>query len=165
MRGHPNIPGAFGNAWLCQPPKQGPKDWTANVRQYQVNRPGAHPFWSWWVVSCSSLRDIPGVAPAKKHYPEAEHEFVIIALNPDQPVPDPDEQANGRRYQFLTPIDVVHQFNGLDDAQCGELVDLAVRMIVERGMSPDQDYRHLWKELIANTVEHLATGGHPKSKA
>lgn len=165
-RGIPTLQGKFGKAWLCERTGEGaPKDWDANIVQWQLNVPKAHPFWEWWLIACVSLRDIPGVKPATKKYPEAEFELMIVALNPDLPIPDPDEPATGRRYQFLTPFDVIHQFHGVTDAQALELVTGCVRMIVERGMSPDQDYRKLWASLINNTIEHIVTGGHPKHHA
>lgn len=160
MRGEPTTQGEFGKAWVVQAdPSKG------SITSFQLERPHAHPWWSWYVVSVVHLRDIEGSRPATKLYPEAEYEFQIIALHPDDPVPDPGEITSGKNnYSFLTPLNVVHQFHGLNDAQAKELCEKAVEAIVKIGISPDSDYRRHWFELINNTVQHMALGGHPKER-
>lgn len=160
IRFAPTFEGKFGKAWEVKKPDDGPD---AGIVAYQVNRPGAHPWWEWWVVSVVSLRDIDGIPVARKSYPEATHEFVIASLSPDDPVPMPDDPAP--KYCYLTPIDVVHQFHGLDDGQAKDLCAAAIKAIVIAGISPDQDFRAFWKNLLTNTIQHIALGGHPKAKA
>ena len=161
-RGEPDVQGLFGKAWLAKRDTNGPADWAATLRSYQVNGIGFHPMWEWWLVVVVHLRAIDGVPPAVKSYPEAEYEFQIVSLDPAAPVPSPDELAAGHRYRFLTPPDCVHQFHGVNDAQAADLVDLAVNAIVTRGVSPDSENRGFWKLIIANTVEHMVLGAHPK---
>lgn len=88
---------------------------------------------------------------------------MILAFDPETP-PDPDNRG-GDGAKILTPLDLVHQFNGVTDEQAERLCEGAVRLIVDGRMSPDQDYRSLWKEIIRNTVEHTVLGGHAKVKA
>lgn len=163
-RGIPTIAGPFGSAWLVKKHDGGPKDWQGSVASYQVNRPGAHAFWEWWVIGCVSLRDIEGVPPAKKVYPEAEFEIHIFALDPDAPIPDPEEPMHltGVRYTQLEPPDLVHQFHGISQEQAEKLMQDVIKAIVVSGVSPDSDFRNYWKKLLTNSVEHLALGGHPK---
>ena len=167
MRGPPTFEGPAGRAWEVTRPTQSPEAWTGNIIQFQVNRPGAHPFWSWWVLSVVHLRDIPNVRPAHKNYPEAEYELLIVALDPEKPMPEPtpDQETPGVTYAFLTPVDVAYQFHGLTDDQAAELGRMAARTIVNGHLSPDQDYRQAWRATLAGTVEHLALGGHPTAKA
>lgn len=176
MRGEPTEVGLYGRAWLTKHTSgQTPKpDWDASLAQWQLNVPKAHPFWSWWLVNLVHLRPIEGVRPAHKKYPEAEYEFLVMALDPDSnmaldpdsKIPDPDTVlADTVFYRYLMPPDFVHQFHGLDDTQAKELCKLAIRTVVRGGLSPDQDYRAIWKKVLMSTVEHMALGGHPKGKA
>lgn len=130
------------------------------ISSWLVNMPGAHAFWAYWTLSIVSLRDFPGVPPANKRYPEAEYEFMIMAINPEAcPNPDPDLVADG--YPWLEPLDVVEQFHGISEMDCRRLAEGAVKTILSGKISPDQDYRSAWKALIAGTVQHLVEGRHP----
>jgi hypothetical protein len=149
-----------GRGWKVPIPADGEPAWAATLNAWIVNVPGAHPFWSWWQVSVVHLRDLHGVPPAHRRYPEAEYEFMIVAFDPDTP-PDPDDRG-GDGAKFLTPIDVVEQFHGIADAQAAQLCDGAVAAILRGRASPDQDYRSWWHACIRSSVEHAALGGHPK---
>ncbi len=131
------------------------------ISSWLINMPGAHAFWSYWTLSIISLRDVPGVKPAVKRYPEAEYEFMIMAINPEKcPLPDPDLMLTDG-YPWLTPIDVVEQFHGISEMDCRRLAEGAIKAILSGQVSPDQDYRPMWKALIAGTVQHFADGHHP----
>lgn len=133
----------------------------AAISSWLVNMPGAHAFWSYWTLNIISLKDLPGVPPAKKHYPEAEYEFMILAIDPERcPTPDPD-RIIVEGYPHLTPIDVIEQFHGISEMDCRRLAEGAIRAILSGQVSPDQDYRSIWKTLIAGTVQHFAEGRHP----
>lgn len=148
-----------GSAWRIS--TAAVPQWSPTIDAWLVHVPGAHPFWSHWVISVVHLRDVPGTPPAKKHYPEAEYEFLIGALDPDRPLPDPDDPAVGS-VRVLMPIDVVEQFGGVSDEDAKTICEGAVRVVLDGSLSPDQDYRSHWKRLIKNTVEHIAVGGHAK---
>jgi hypothetical protein len=131
-------------------------DSKACIGQYIIE--GAfHPFWSQWVIACVSLADFPGAAPAKKHHPDNTHEFLIIAVDPKQKL-DPDVVPTTSGY-MLQPIDLIHQVKLPDDKDAADILELMVRSICDGKMSPDQDYRSAWKEIINNTVAH-AYGAH-----
>lgn len=122
-----------------------------------MNVPGAHAFWSWWTVTLVHLREVPGVPPPHLKYPEAEYEFTIFSINPEA-CPEPDPDAVG--HPILTPPDVVEQFHGVSDEDAERICLGAVQAIVNGHISPDQDYRGVWKMLMAGTVEHFRQGAH-----
>jgi hypothetical protein len=152
----PDTTGPCGRAWLYRAsPDAKPH---ASISQWLVNRPGAHPYWQWWTVSVVHLRDLPGLKPAKKHYPEAEYEFMIFSIDPEQrPDPEPDDP---RGYPHLVPLDVVVQFHGVTDRDAERICQSAISAIMNGLLSPDQDYRQAWKESIRATVSHFAAGKH-----
>ena len=136
-------------AWLVK------VDGGTSLTAWLVNRKGAHPLWSWWCVSVVHLRDISGMPPAKKHYPEAEFELMVVAVDPDHS-PDPDKAHEG--YPLLSPVDVVHQFHGLSDTDAIRLCAEAVEAIVEHRISPDQDFRAAWRTNLEFAIERFRTG-------
>jgi hypothetical protein len=89
--------------------------------------------------------------------------ILILSLDPEGGAPDLDDPRKGPR--FLTPPDLVHQVGGLTDNQASELVRLMVRACVGGAMSPDSDFRELWKKVITRTVQYFTLGGHPKDSA
>ncbi len=159
----PDLEGPAARAWLVAPPNGGPPDWSAGLGAWLVNAPGAHPFWAWWRVDVIHLRPITGVRPAHKGYPDAEFEFLIVALDPDKPLCEVDGDLNGPPCSFLTPIDVVEQFHGVTDQQASRICRDAVNAIAAGRLSPDQDYRAIWREVIRNTVACYASGRHEGS--
>lgn len=153
----PDLKGHGTAAWRVDISKPADPAQTATLASWLVTGP-FHPLWNYWSISVIHLRDIPGVKPANKQYPEAEYEFMIVSLNPDR-APHPDRP--NETFHHLTPIDVAEHFHGLTDDQAKELCELAVRSIVGGLASPDQDWRAWWKKCIKNTVEHIRTGHCP----
>jgi hypothetical protein len=151
----PDLDSRAGKAWQlpAPPPEFGPD---TTVGRWLVNVPGAHPFWSWYLVACCHLRDHPGLPPAVRHYPAAAYEFQIVALDPKHP-PATD---GATMLHTLSPPEAIVQFHGVDDAGAAEVCQLAIRAIVEGRMSPDSDYRRAWARLIPGTAECIAKG-HP----
>jgi hypothetical protein len=130
----------------------------ADLGGWLIQHPGAHPFWQFWCVTCVTLKDVEGMPPAKKHFPEATHEILFLAINPDYP-PDPEEFLQGAPMHWLSPTDLVYQTELPSDDLAIELMELAAKDIVLRGTSPDQDYRSHWKKTLDLTCDHLR-GGH-----
>lgn len=150
----PDQEGPAGKAWLLRP-----SDPRASLGVWLVNRPGAHPWWEWWTVDILHLREEDGLSAPKKAYPEAQYEFQIRTIDPDDfPTPDPDLIDEG--YEFLEPPDVVEQFHGIDDAQAQALCARAIRSILKGDISPDQDFRAKWNTLIGKMVEELSSDRH-----
>lgn len=162
----PDKEGRFGKAWKLRTVRDEstPKDWDASLCAWIVNRPGAHAFWSWWVVAVVHLRTIPGARPPAKHYAEAEYEFAILSLDPSVPIDIDRIEAKQDQWAPLTPADVIQQFHGTTDEQAAEIGAQAVRLIVENGVSPDSDMRRYWKDAVKNAVQHITTG-HPRANA
>jgi hypothetical protein len=157
----PDQQSPYARAWnldLSKVPDSPQKDLA--LSSWLVNMPGAHAFWSYWVISLISLRETAGLPPAKRHYPEAEYEFMILAIDPERcPKPDPDRILI-EGFPWLSPIDVIEQFHGISEVDCRRLAEGAIQMILSGRISPDQDYRSAWKQMIAGTVQHLIDGRH-----
>ncbi len=126
-----------------------------------------HPFWSWWMLAVVHLRDIPGILPPEKSYPEAEYELMILSLDPGtaniRKQPDIDLIEAGNLDEgmpgFLTPPDVVFQFHKVTEEQAIKIAEYAVQAIVN-GRSCDSDFREWWKVSLSKTVEHIVLGVH-----
>lgn len=144
----PDIADDSGKAWVVS--VAAPQDLTT-LSAYVVSVYGAHPLWNWWLVSAIHLRDVPGMPAAEKEYPEATHEFLILTINPKSCPPDPDNS----NYEYLVPVDVQIQFDGIDDDQVRELCQQAVTAIVDGRMNPDQDYRSVWNSSIKLAVQAI----------
>ncbi len=155
----PDFEGNGGKAWRVTKVVGGPPDWNAFLGAYLVHAPRAHPVIKYYTVHLIHLRDIPGVKPAMKNYPEAEHEFMIFGLDPERPVPDPDDWISSPTPLLRSP-EVLEQFHGLSDAQAGRVLVEAIQAIVEGRLSPDSDFRRAWMVAIAGTVAHLREGLH-----
>ena len=161
----PDLIRAQTKAWKLPASAQATPDQAATISAWVVNGP-FHPFWSWWLISAIHLRDLPGVRPAHREFPEAGHEFIIVSLNPERGEPDIEAIERAEDWgdpsvaRFLVPPDLVYQVGGISDEQAAQCLDLMVQAIIDGRMSPDQDYREAWKESIAGTLEHLASGQH-----
>jgi hypothetical protein len=115
--------------------------------------------WPYKLIALCHLRDVPGVPPARKRYPEAEYELMVISINPDEcPEPDPDKCEEG--YPLLEPVDIATQFHGLSDTDATNILESAVNAVVAGYLVPDEDFRRLWDSSIASTVEHFRAGFH-----
>lgn len=160
----PDVRGAFGSAWLfapyvaCDDPDAKP-DFAANLQNWLLECPQAHPMWSHWLVSLIHLRDIEGVPPAKVHREGATHEFVIAALEPGQPLPDVEHPLSPMP-KMMQPVDVVHQVVGVDDEQAVRVLFDVVKATVHGYLSPDADWREVWKTVLDGTAKHYAEGHH-----
>jgi len=67
------------------------------------------------------LRPEPGLGPAHLQYPEATHELMLAALDPDQ---HPEAQRPDT-WRPLRPLNLVYQFHGLSDARAATLAAFA----------------------------------------
>lgn len=88
-------------------------DQTVNLKAWLMYLPRQHPFWSHYMLGVIHLRPINGVRPANKLSPEATHEIVVCALDPNR-LPNPDDLNS---LMPLTPINYSIQFSGLTDEQ------------------------------------------------
>jgi len=158
----PDITGPRGKAWQAPETDEVRRRWPAGRGAWLLHCPGAHPFWSWYVVVGCSLADVPGLPPAHKHSPDMTHEIQIHALDPDHKPTDgwctdgPDRWAKHR----LAPPNLVEQTLGLTDEQFAELTRLLVRSFCDGLLSPDTDWRERQRNAIDVTADHLRAGRH-----
>jgi hypothetical protein len=159
----PSMTGRFGRAWRLNLLPVGHRptaDHDGTVAGWIVHSPGSHPFWSFYLISVVHLRPIDGVKPATITRPGSTHEVVFLALNPEQPLPPSLTVDKDFAPQFLTPVDLVHQFAVQNDAVADEILTLIVSEIIQGGTMPDQDNRTRWAFLIDSTVDHYNRGTH-----
>lgn len=158
----PTTSGAVGRAWRVVVPDEA-RDWRSEgtVGQWIVCAPGYHPFWSWYAVGVLALRDIEGQdAPAIKHFPEAEYELLVVALDPEYPPPHP-HRVGAERLRFLEPVNQCVQFGDVGgDGRANEILGLVVGAIVKGQLSPDDDHREAFEDIVLGTVDHYAGGVH-----
>ena len=151
-----DLDGPWAKAWTCFH-----KNTRASIAAWLVHAPKAHPFWANYLISVVHLRQETGLPAPAIHYPAAAYEFVIIAIDPKRcPVPDPRQPP----WPFLLPHDVVMQFHfgdGVDDHRAGEIVHQAVGAICRGRLSPDQDYRRLWRQWLEEQADVGYSYGYP----
>ncbi len=160
----PTMRGAFGLAWLIElpdPDQRRTKDESATVSYWLCHVPGAHPAWSYYAIAAIHLREIPGAKAAKIKTPGATHELFVFSVSPDQGAIDLAKVGRGEQtIDTLRPIDHVVQFQVRDDADAAALVESAIRAIMAGQLSPDQDFRALWRTVVAATASHIVAGAH-----
>ena len=107
-------------------------DWSACVGTWVVHAPGWSPAWCHFCLTIVGLRDLPGVRPAHRNYPEATHEFILGALNPDFPL-DWDKVGTDETpgWKWLTPLNVVQQFHGVEDDEAAKILEALVEDAVQ----------------------------------
>jgi len=150
--------GAFGRAVLMDVPDR--PDAAATVCVWLVDRPDAHPLWTQYAILVLRLRDdIPGMPAPKLHHPGMTHEFLVLALDPDQRVDRRWFVVTSRTLPFLTPVNICEQFEATDEELC-QLAELAARGVVhgllwpETADAPDV-VRHQWKTALVKTLAHI----------
>jgi hypothetical protein len=176
-------------------PGVGPADWQAGLATWFIQAdPGVlDPVFSGWFVGGVSLRDIEGVPPAHRKYPDAQYELVCLTIDPESGVgPEHYETTasggdNGRTGFLLKPPDIVYQCHGTDDAGAMGVLDAFIRAVVQGGLSPSRppastvsdlerggtlfDARPAhafdadWRRRLDATVEHFATGHWPHQES
>lgn len=151
----PDRSSPVAKAWRFQGQSAKP-DHSACLAQWLLNGP-FHPMWSWWAISVIHLRPIEGVRPAVLQYPEAEHELMIVSINPSCYPPDPDGVES---LALLQPLDLQYQFHGVGDDNAREICGLVIDAILDGRGSPDSDFRGFWKNSLDTTVEHYRDGTH-----
>lgn len=129
----------------------GPLDWQASLAGWILECRGDAPFWAWsfWSISVVHLRPLPGVRPAQLQYDGAQYEIVSAAIDPE--VADPVEACeSGAGARFLSPLDFVIQFHGVDDAGAVSAAERCVEDSVRGMLSPDRFFKSAWKSVLAS---------------
>ena len=123
--------GVAGKAWEFPLDPRTPAHYAA-VYGALLYAPAAHPLWAYHLLNVTSLRDIVGVPKAKKHYPEAEYELSVFAINPDSKH-DPEKPP----YDLLVPYYVCEQFHCVPIDKERELCVISSRSSVDGHRSTD----------------------------
>lgn len=116
-----------------------------------------HPAWSQYMLGLVHLADTPGAPPAKKRAPDATHELLVVALNPEH---GPYDAATARSDQLhhLTPVNIAEQFTATDE-QALRITRLCARAVVDGRLTPETgdaptQIRAWWHARIRDTLEH-----------
>lgn len=163
------------------PPGTGPLDWQLGLRAWFVEADEGvlDVGFTKWYVGAVTLRDIEGVPPAKRHYPEAAYELDCWTIDPRKDVTvdlydhrietgDPGGITN----ILLTPPDIIFQWHGTDDAKAELVAESFVEAILA-GISPSRPswqpdallFDARWRNRLTSTVEHFTTGHWPMPEA
>lgn len=153
----PDASTSLGRAWKIRATRPG------SIGGWFVNVNWAHPVWNLWLVGVVHLRDIEGVPPPKRHYPDAAYEFGIWSVDPRPLATVPFDPDMGEGHGILHPPDAIVHFHGVDDRRALMLLDSAVNVILAGRMSPDSGFRRAWEELVRGTARCLANGRHDPS--
>lgn len=123
-----------------------------------------HPLWPQFVLSVVNLREVDGMPPAQLRFPGATHELMVVALNPGDPLRLHDIEtleSGGFRGVggYLTPIDVVHQFEATDE-EMTHLAELCARACTLGVLTPSTDearavLREQWLTSCVRTLAHM----------
>ena len=163
----PRYDGVGGKVWAFAPPPaddDDPRRACTIGDLHLLYAPAAHPLWAWHVLMAVALRDVPGVPPAIKRYPEAEYEVMVLALHPDHPPPDPRKWPMGTgNLNAMEPADAVVQFHDTGDDGAAELVELCASAVANGVLIPDSDHAESWRRSIKLTADHIRFGGHPEA--
>lgn len=125
-----------------------------------------HLGWDHWLLYAVDLKDVPGLPPAHRQYPEAQFSIEVWSLRPPEGKAtgmyrDLDDVEAGRGgFAFLTPCDGVYQFHGVTQDEANDILGKVARLIADGGASPDSDWRSWWRVCIENTVRHYRGEAH-----
>lgn len=153
----PTFSGQGGKAWrarLLPVGQRGKPDADATVGVFIVHQPRAHPFWDYWCVSLIHLREIDGTPIAHKDWPEATHEFMVMALQPGRPLPALDITPDWKPH-YLTPFDLVRQVQVSSDVAALSLLGRFVQLTVSGHMALDSDFRSTNEQFLTREASKL----------
>jgi hypothetical protein len=154
----PTFSGPAGSVWEVVVPDK--PEGHAQLCQWLMFAPTAHPWWRYHVLCVVHLRPLNGDKPHIA-FPGASHELLVLAIDPEAEAGiDPDDYRTQARW--LTPPDVVVQFIAADDDQARDVARFAAEAVARGLIVPDPDHQTAWEKGIAATAEHIRLGGHPE---
>lgn len=147
----PDIEGVYGRAW-----KQDfesfkrrnpglPAD--SSVCGWIVSAPWAYPLRSCYMIACVSLKDSPGLQPAKVMLPGATHEVFVVALDPEQKrIPLNDSP------KMLRPVNFAGQWVAASDDDARLKIEGCVKeIVIHATLSPDIDFIRQWVDRFSGS--------------
>jgi hypothetical protein len=156
------IIGRAGRAERCKLVPKTPAQ-AANLASWPIEAPGQSPAWSHYLLSVAHLRPMPGVDPPAKQFPEAEHEILLVALDPAIG-PRADDQET---WHHLIPANAAVQFGGATDEEAVRVLDLAAKAVCDGVLPAEPAFprrgQEVWKRAIQETAAHVVFGGHGRA--
>lgn len=133
----PTIVGKRGRAWLLEP-----APFPAGVATWLIEAGWAHPVWHSYILSVCHLRPLAADPKPILYLPDASHELILLALQPDQPR---QKMFTDRTAIYpLVPPNFCAQISERSDVRAFQRARFAAVDVVEGRLSPDTDFRHDW---------------------
>lgn len=160
--------GGYGHAELVPLPDI--PEAAETVCSWLLTAPMAHPAWSQYNLAVVRLREMPGWPPPKRQFPGATHEFLVVALDPEQ---GPYTAENMKRFidgeqagrlPYLTPVNIAHQIEGTDE-EARRLAVYAAWGVTVGALWPEtadapSRIRGEWKSSLVKTLAHIRGEAH-----
>jgi hypothetical protein len=124
---HEGKAGRAFRAELLPPDDRSTEDAVACLARWNLWLPGQHPLWSRYTLGVVHLRDAKSLTPAKKQFPEATHEILVFAVDPDF---DEALFADGAT-SVLEPLNHVVQFVAASDQKAVLVAEKMVQRLVD----------------------------------
>lgn len=174
----PDADGLAGAAWRTplermeayaaqHPEKVSPIAVACTLSNWYINGKNWHPFWAWWKVALIDISERTevrkGLPQARRFYPQAEYNMVILTL--DRRYGEPDVDGNGE--PPIERVELDYQFHGVTKEMALDVVTNAVLAICSGAMNPTCKSRREildWSERLSKMVSDFHAGkfGGPK---
>lgn len=164
----PDFTGRLGQAWTLpvDPSMIVAPEQAATLALVFLALPPVHPLWPRYLLCGIHLRDVEGQSkPPTKRSPNATHELMLIALNPEKGEYTPENVSEKLLAGgcYLTPLNIVEQVEDLTDEQFRQLVPLIARALCDGFLAAEpNDFmgaRDFWKISLNRTCSHIRTQG------
>jgi hypothetical protein len=110
----------------------------AGVCGWIVEARWAHPLWHSYEIACYHLRPLEGFNKPRFYTPNATHEMILFALDPDSP------RTVTKTPVRLHPANFAAQFWEADDTDAERRIQKCVEEILAGQLNPDTDYTSQW---------------------
>jgi hypothetical protein len=148
------MPVIAGPAGTAEPATLRPldRDQEAALAGWLIHAPGQSPAWEHYMLQLCHLREMPGVRAASKQFPEAEHQVILLALDP-KGRPDPDEPES---WWPLTPYNALVQFGGAPSDEAAVSALYAVMEAIVNGQMMAEPPDHGWgRSALEKQIQQL----------
>lgn len=156
VKAAPTLNMPYGKAWRIDLPavraRFGGEITDAGIDAWLVEAAWAHPAWHSYLVTLIHLRPMPGFKDPVLYHPNATHELLVQALDPDGDRDRLLEESTGWHCKTLEPANFAAQLVEISDDLARERVRKAVEMICAGDLSPDTDYRAQWVALFGDNM-------------
>ena len=142
--------------------EQGPNmPWAAS---WIIHAPWAHPIWSQYTLSIYDLTTpITGKPKCRLCLPNATHEFLVYALDPDHRI-QRDAPFTKQKIHRLHPPNYGYQLRFDSNEKALERLQGIVDRIVTKRLSPDTDYRSYWDKIFYDGVSLIRSALEPQMR-